>query len=577
MKRDEKYECNAFDKISAISLDTSQTDKKEQSVPDDDEAVASNNTSLNPQDVLINVTAKQDAASVYNITIHKVNPSSNVSVRVKSCGMGKCTPGIATPIFKQSDYLPFFEVLNVTMTSFEVRVTPSRYSHYQVRYCNKNGVCKTIFTPGSVSIVDLMPGTTYTVNVREGLRDANGQFILGPAARTRVSTRRNDSCVYNITGPHGRISSPNYPNIYPNSASCSWLIKTNPDFGISLEFNDFELEKDNKCITDYVSVYDGNDTSAPILGTYCGNTAPLPILSSSNQIYMVFVSDNEVQGKGFSATYTQVEKDRVAKRGSEQSIYSHAEYGNQLYENNIDRHWVIKAPDGHVRLRFIAFDIEAHDSCGFDYVKVFDGGDESAPLLNIFCGNQEFNDFELEKDNKCITDYVSVYDGNDTSAPILGTYCGNTAPLPILSSSNQIYMVFVSDNEVQGKGFSATYTQVEKDRVAKRGSEQSIYSHAEYGNQLYENKVDRDWVIRAPDGHVRLRFIAFDIEAHDSCGFDYVKVFDGGDESAPLLNIFCGNQLPREITSSSDSLLLRFHTDQGTTKSGFVALYSAVE
>ncbi|XP_040063015.1 uncharacterized protein LOC8040272 [Ixodes scapularis] len=409
--------------ISAISLDTSQTDKKEQSVPDDDEAIASNKVSLSAQDVLINVTAKQDAASAYHITIHKVNPSSNVSVRVKSCAMGKCTPGIATPIFKQSDYLPFFEVLNVTMTSFEVRVTPSRYSHYQVRYCKKNGVCKTIFTPGSVSIVDLMPGTTYTVNVREGLRDANGQFILGPAARTRVSTRRNDSCVYNITGPHGRISSPNYPNIYPNSASCSWLIKTNPDFGISLEFNDFELEKDNKCITDY----------------------------------------------------------------------------------------------------------------------------------------------------------VSVYDGNDTSAPILGTYCGNTAPLPILSSSNQIYMVFVSDNEVQGKGFSATYTQVEKDRVAKRGSEQSIYSHAEYGNQLYENKVDRDWVIRAPDGHVRLRFIAFDIEAHDSCGFDYVKVFDGGDESAPLLNIFCGNQLPREITSSSDSLLLRFHTDQGTTKSGFVALYSAVE
>uniref|UniRef100_A0A4D5RYK6 Putative procollagen c-endopeptidase enhancer n=1 Tax=Ixodes scapularis TaxID=6945 RepID=A0A4D5RYK6_IXOSC len=182
--------------ISVLAMDASQTDKKEQREPDDDEAVQSNNTILSPQDVLINVTAKQDAASVYNITLHKPISYSNVSVRVKSCGMEKCTPGIVTPIFTQSDCPPFFEVLNVNMTAFEVRLTPKRYTQYQVRYCNKDGVCKTIFTPGSVSIVALMPGTTYTVNVREGLIDANRQVILGPAARTRVSTVRDVATRY---------------------------------------------------------------------------------------------------------------------------------------------------------------------------------------------------------------------------------------------------------------------------------------------------------------------------------------------------------------------------------------------
>ncbi|KAM7303970.1 putative tolkin [Ixodes scapularis] len=137
--------------------------------------------------------------------------------------------------------------------------------------------------------------------------------------------------------------------------------------------------------------------------------------------------------------------------------------------------------------------------------------------------------------------------------------------------------VFVSDNEVQGKGFSATYTQVEKDLVARRGSEQSIYSHAKYGNQLYEHNIDRKWVIRARAGHVRLRFFAFNIESATSCEYDFVKVFDGRDESAPLLKIFCGDQLPSEITSSSDSFLLWFHTDNCIAKSGFEALYSAVE
>ncbi|CAN7974750.1 unnamed protein product, partial [Ixodes persulcatus] len=388
--------------------------------------VSSSNALLSPQDVLINVTAKLYAASVYKITIHKLISYSNVSIRVKSCAMKKCAPGIVTPIFIQSDYPPFFEVLNVTTTAFEVSVTPSYYTQYQVRYCNEDNVCKTMFTPGSVSIVDLMPGTTYTVDVREGLRDANGQVTLGPAARKRVSTGRDDSCVYTITDPYGQIFSPNYPNMYPNSVSCSWLIetrKTNPPIEIGLVFNDFELEKDNKCISDYVSVYDGNDTNAPLLGTYCGNTAPSPIFSSSNQIYMVFNSDSEVQGKGFSATYTELYNVLVARRDGERRIYSHAEYGSQLYENNIERVWIITVPAGLVRLRFSAFNIEDHNLCAYDFVKVFDGSDDSAPLLKTFCGDQ--------------------------------------LPGEITSSSDSLLLRFHTDGSVTYEGFLAFYSAVE--------------------------------------------------------------------------------------------------------------------
>uniref|UniRef100_A0A4D5RL31 Putative procollagen c-endopeptidase enhancer n=1 Tax=Ixodes scapularis TaxID=6945 RepID=A0A4D5RL31_IXOSC len=410
--------------ISVLALDASETDKKEQREPDDDEAVPSKNTLLSPQDVFINLTAKEDAASVYNITFHMPISYSNVSVRVKSCGMEKCTPGIVTPIFTQSDCPLFFEVLNVNMTAFEVRLTPSHYTQYQVRYCNSDGVCKTIFTPGTVSIVDLMPGTTYTVDVREGAIDAIGRELLGPASRKRVSTVRDGSCIYNITAPHGKISSPNYPNIYPNSASCSWLIKTNPDIGIRLAFNDFELEKNNKCISDYVSIYDGSDTNAPILGTYCGNTAPLPILSSSNQIYMVFKSDSDVQGKGFSATHTEVYTALVAGQGSEQSIYSHAKYGNQHYEDNINRDWVIRAQAGHVRLWFSAFDVEAsYNSCTYDFVEVFDGSDASAPLLKTLCGDQ--------------------------------------IPGEIISSSDSLLLRFHTDPSTTKSGFVALYSAVE--------------------------------------------------------------------------------------------------------------------
>ncbi|CAN8019271.1 unnamed protein product, partial [Ixodes persulcatus] len=421
--------------ISALALDASQTDKEEQSVPHDDEAVPSNNTFLSPQDVLINVTTKQDAASVYNITLHKLISYSNVSVRVKSCGMEKCTPGVVTPIFKQSDCkLNQFLFVSVIRDTYYTSPSLCKFRTAQCRYCKKVGhiakACmkkKKASDKSAVHLVDpqiISGSAAQGSNQLSSLHDINS-LRSGPMATEKlvVSLHVEDSCVYNITALHGQISSPNYPNTYPNSASCSWLIKTNLDLGISLLFNDFELEKDNNCISEYVSVYDGNDTSAPILATYCGNTAPLPILSSSNQIYIVFMSDNEVQGKGFSAIYRGVYRDPVARRGREQSIYSHAEYGNQLYENNIDRHWVIKAPAGHVRLRFTLFDLEAHDACLFDYVKVFDGGDESAPLLKIFCGDQ--------------------------------------LPSEITSSSDSLLLRFHTDHSGTKSGFVALYSAVE--------------------------------------------------------------------------------------------------------------------
>ena len=40
----------------------------------------------------------------------------------------------------------------------------------------------------------------------------------------------------------GNISSPGYPNEYPNNADCSWLLQTNADDVIQLNVMEFDLE-----------------------------------------------------------------------------------------------------------------------------------------------------------------------------------------------------------------------------------------------------------------------------------------------------------------------------------------------
>ena len=45
---------------------------------------------------------------------------------------------------------------------------------------------------------------------------------------------------------NGSISSPNYPQNYPNDANCSWMIALNTPSKINLTFNDFDVENDKQ-------------------------------------------------------------------------------------------------------------------------------------------------------------------------------------------------------------------------------------------------------------------------------------------------------------------------------------------
>ena len=47
-----------------------------------------------------------------------------------------------------------------------------------------------------------------------------------------------------------------------------------------------------------------------------------------------------------------------------------------------------------------------------------------------------------------------------------------------------------------------------------------LYSHARYGDQNYENKLDCDWVIEAREGYkINFYFNAFEIEDETDCGY----------------------------------------------------------
>ena len=77
---------------------------------------------------------------------------------------------------------------------------------------------------------------------------------------------------------------------------------------------------------------------------------------------------------------------------------------------------------------------------------------------------------------------------------------------------------------------------------------------------------------------IKTDFIIFDIEDEASCGYDYLKIYDGPSNSSPLLGTFCGTNSPGQIisTDASGALTFEFHSDAGYATIGWKAIISCV-
>ena len=58
----------------------------------------------------------------------------------------------------------------------------------------------------------------------------------------------------------------------------------------------------------------------------------------------------------------------------------------------------------------------------------------------------------------CVYDYIEIFDGNQSDATKIGRFCGSNKPTPIRSSTNELFLKFVTDSSITRSGFVASYT-----------------------------------------------------------------------------------------------------------------------
>ncbi len=73
-------------------------------------------------------------------------------------------------------------------------------------------------------------------------------------------------------------------------------------------------------------------------------------------------------------------------------------------------------------------------------------------------------------------------------------------------------------------------------------------------------------------------FTSFLLESHTSCGYDYLKIYDGTSTSSTLIGTYCGSTSPGTIlaNNASGALTFVFHSDGSETYSGWDATISCI-
>ncbi|XP_037778414.1 cubilin-like isoform X2 [Penaeus monodon] len=95
----------------------------------------------------------------------------------------------------------------------------------------------------------------------------------------------------------------------------------------------------------------------------------------------------------------------------------------------------------------------------------------------------------------------------------------------------------------------------------------------------YENNTDCTWVIERPPGYkIKITWLMFALERCTDCKCDYVEIWDGTSTKELIGGRrFCGYLDPPTMTSTSNRVEIKFHSNSSGNYAGFKIKYESVE
>ena len=307
--------------------------------------------------------------------------------------------------------------------------------------------------------------------------------------------------------------------------------------------------------------------------------------------------------------------------------------GNSNYADNRNCTWLIRPENGGtVTLNFDSFNTEN----GYDFVRVYDGANDSATQLGEFSGtsrpaavtstgNAMYIKFTSDGSINAAgwsASYTSTVASVDTQAPSVPTnvtateITQTTATLSWTASTDNVgvtgYDIYRGTSNLGSRAGttvdltglvadrSYTFSIRAKDAAGNESAGGSVTFRTlavtppasdpcdggatltadsgsftdGSGNSNYADNRNCTWLIRPSNGGtVTLSFDSFNTER----SYDEVTVYDGANASARELGSFSGTSIPAAVTSTGNALFVKFTSDSSVNAAGWSASYVSNE
>jgi len=110
-------------------------------------------------------------------------------------------------------------------------------------------------------------------------------------------------------GGEAVVTSPNYPSNYDNDLDKIETITAAEGLVLRLEFTAFDVEDHGSCAYDHLEIVDGDGTI--LMDKTCGDALPPVLMSNTNQVDLIFKTDNSVTKSGWAVKWSAVSPSKL--------------------------------------------------------------------------------------------------------------------------------------------------------------------------------------------------------------------------------------------------------------------------
>lgn len=319
-------------------------------------------------------------------------------------------------------------------------------------------------------------------------------------------------------------------------ASCSWLIK--PDdpaiTNIRLDFSMFDLTEG----TDFLHVYNGETNTAPLIGSYTGKALPQVVISAQPAVLLEFESNDTITAKGFHANYHSFTLPFCHELSVITNPTGYLNDGSDFlnYTCNMDCNWRL-APEAQVY--------------------------DSVEKMLI-----QFTKFQLAGG-----DTLFIYDGTDNTAPLLASLSGNELPPELESSGQHFFLNFRTNEADSASGWEIKHTGLPPDYCLDTTviADPAGIIEDGSGSKHYNANSFCHWEIQIPGiEFITIEFTRVDMELN----YDYVLIRDLNQPYLSPVKV-TGTTIPAPFTILSNNVLITFYSDLLDNHFGWELKYHA--